>query len=160
MRVEVAAGTFVDVYNLHADAGSAPGDVSARASNLEQLAQAIVARSAGRAVIVAGDFNARYTRAADTMHALLSSAGLRDAWADLTRDGMVPRESEVVACSTEPDDPACERIDKVLYRGADNVGLRPLLYEVAGARFVDAMGMQLSDHRPVAVRFALTLPAR
>ena len=157
MRIEVAAGTFVDVYNVHADAGSAPGDLAARASNLEQLAQAIVMRSAGRPLIVAGDFNARYTRASDTMHSLLATAGLRDAWADLTREGMIPAQSEVVACSTEPDDPACERIDKVLYRSEEAVVLRPLRYDVEGARFVDETGTQLSDHRPVAVQFELTL---
>lgn len=160
MRVELEPGLFVDVYNVHADAGSAPGDLAARASNLEQLAQAIVMRSAGRPLIVGGDFNARYTRSGDTMHALLSTTGLRDAWAELTRGGHLPAEGEAVACSSEPDDPACERIDKVLYRGTEAVVMRPLGYQVEGARFVDAMGVQLSDHRPVAVRFELSLPIR
>ena len=37
MRVRLAEGVYVDLYNLHADAGSESGDLAARAANLSQL---------------------------------------------------------------------------------------------------------------------------
>ncbi|MET0283590.1 MAG: endonuclease/exonuclease/phosphatase family protein [Polyangiales bacterium] len=140
-------GMSVDVYNWHADAGSTAADQSARADNLRQLAAAIRERSPGRAVIVAGDTNSRYTRAGDVLPELLAGAGLSD----------VGPQGSTPACNAElnPDDANCERIDKILYRSGDSLELRPFEYRVEGAKFSDPDGMQLSDHRPVSVSFEL-----
>ena len=56
-RHELAPGAFVDVYNFHADAANDAGSIAARQSNLRQLADYIVANSAGNAVLVMGDSN-------------------------------------------------------------------------------------------------------
>ena len=62
MRTRLAEGVYVDVYNLHTNAGTNDGDESSRASNLAQLSGFIQSHSAGNAVIVMGDTNTRYTR--------------------------------------------------------------------------------------------------
>jgi endonuclease/exonuclease/phosphatase family metal-dependent hydrolase len=144
----------VDVYDIHTDAGSAAGDQTARAKNLRQLAAAITTRSAGRAVIVAGDSNARYSRAGDTVPELLDAASLSDVWIVLHNQGQRPATGVPVVCSADdPNDRACERIDKVFYRSGGGVTLQPREYVVEGAKFVDEKGAQLSDHRPVSVVF-------
>src|SRR5690606_39309273 len=71
----------IDIYNLHNEAGSCERDVEIRDKAADDLIAAIATQSAGRAVIVAGDFNLHegrpidlevYTRIAD-------GAGLRNA---------------------------------------------------------------------------------
>jgi endonuclease/exonuclease/phosphatase family metal-dependent hydrolase len=149
-------GLRIDVYDLHSDAGSTPADQSARADNLRQLAQAIRDRSEGHAVIVAGDTNARYTRAGDNLPELVDEAGLTDVWVELQRGGDQPAQGSTVTCSeVDLDDPACDRIDRIFYRNGGDVTLRPSEYRVEGAKFSDAAGMQLSDHRPVSVLFTI-----
>jgi endonuclease/exonuclease/phosphatase family metal-dependent hydrolase len=154
-RLDVA-GLAIDVYDLHADAGSTAADQGARADNLRQLAQAIRERSEGRAVIVAGDTNSRYTRAGDDLPALVDEAGLTDVWVELQRAGDRPAPGSTVSCSeVDLDDPACDRIDRILYRSGGGVKLRPSEYRVEGAKFSDSAGMQLSDHRPVSALFTI-----
>ena len=159
-RFQISPQISLDVYDLHADAGSAAGDLAARANNLRQLASEINARSAGRAVIVAGDTNARYSVVGDNLPELVDMAGLRDVWVDQLRGGVRPTPGVPVSCSSiDLNDPQCERLDKVFYRnGQDGVTLLPVAYSVEGARFVDASGAQLSDHRPVTVTFDLLGP--
>ncbi|HEX5660377.1 MAG TPA: endonuclease/exonuclease/phosphatase family protein [Polyangiales bacterium] len=154
-RIDVD-GTSIDIYDLHADAGSSALDQRARADNLRQLAQAIRERSDGRAVIVAGDTNARYTRAGDNLPELVDGAGLTDVWVELLRGGVRPSPDSMVTCSaTDLDDPACDRIDRILYRNGDGIALRASEYRVEGAKFTDAAGNQLSDHRPISVLFTI-----
>jgi endonuclease/exonuclease/phosphatase family metal-dependent hydrolase len=144
----------VDIYDMHTDAGSAAADQTARARNLRQLAAAITTRSGGRAVIVAGDSNARYSRAGDTVPELVDAASLSDVWIELHNQGQRPASGMPVMCSADDaNDPACERIDKIFYRSGGGVTLRPREYRVEGAKFVDEQGAQLSDHRPVSVVF-------
>ncbi|MDB4991125.1 MAG: hypothetical protein JWN04_6303 [Myxococcaceae bacterium] len=163
-RLELAAGISVDVYDVHADAGSAAGDQAARAKNLRQLAAAINLRSAGRAVVVAGDTNARYSKVGDNVGELVDAANLTDVWVEQVNGGARPMPGAAVPCSsTDENDPKCERIDKLFYRNATDgsgVTLQPSDYTVEGASFVDARGAQLSDHLPVAVTFRLTAQAK
>ncbi|HEY6882184.1 MAG TPA: endonuclease/exonuclease/phosphatase family protein [Polyangiales bacterium] len=148
------AGATLDVYDLHADADTSPADLRARASNLSQLGRYIREHSEGRAVIVAGDLNARYTREGDNIPELVDGTGLSDVWVELIRGGERPAPSGIVPCPAQaPDDPACEHVDKILYRSGGGLTLRPHDYGVHGQTFVDATGLQLSDHRPVSVVF-------
>lgn len=150
----VVGTASIDVYDIHTDAGSAAPDQTARAKNLRQLAAAIATRSSGRAVIVAGDINGRYSRVGDTVPELVDAASLTDVWVELHNQGQRPAAGMPVMCSAvDPNDPACERIDKVFYRNGGGVTLRPREYVVEGAKFVDEAGAQLSDHRPVSVVF-------
>jgi endonuclease/exonuclease/phosphatase family metal-dependent hydrolase len=122
----------VDVYNLHMDAGGSEGDRIARASQVEQLAAAILGRSAGRAVIVAGDTNMRADESS-VISAFLDRVGLRDSCADL---GCLDRF----------------RVDRVLYRTTPTLELLPQAWAL-DPRFRDERGAPLSDHDPVSVHF-------
>ena len=117
----------VDVYNLHMDAGGCAGDLQARESQRQQLADYMAANSAGNPVIVVGDFNQN-----DLPAAFLSGTGLADA-------------CQAVGCGDN-------RIDKVLFRGSATLGLTPLQWRIP-TEFVDGNQHPLSDHEPVAVRF-------
>ncbi|KAH9942493.1 Endonuclease/exonuclease/phosphatase [Epithele typhae] len=162
MRVAIATSnstsTYIDMYNLHTDAGTEDGDEVARNSNVNQVAARIAASSTGNAVLVFGDTNSRYTRVADTaIRALLASEnaagpGLTDAWVELERGGVVPTVETV--CDNPSTTNACETVDKVFYRGSALVELSAAGWTYASARFLQSNGSVLSDHNPVNVDFA------
>ncbi|MDX1649322.1 MAG: endonuclease [Myxococcota bacterium] len=153
-RHELLPGAFVDVYNLHADAGGADPDLAARRANLRQLADFITATSGDRAVLVLGDTNSRYTRAGDILPELLATAGLADVWVELARGGAPPAPGTpaLQACAVDPASGSCEVVDKILFRSGDGVTLTPVDY-VVPPEFVDAAGDPLSDHLPVGAVF-------
>jgi len=155
-RREIAPGAFLDVYNFHADAGGAPEDLAARRSNVRQLYQHILDWSSDVAVIVLGDTNSRYTRADDVLPEMLAATGLRDAWIELERGGVLPEIGPSLQDCDDPSSGECERVDKIFYRGSALLGIEALDYDVPAALFSDASGAPLSDHDPVHVRFELT----
>jgi hypothetical protein len=134
-RYEVSSGVFVDIYDLHMDAGSSDGDNEARIIQVEQLIDKINTFSAGQAVIVCGDFNMWYTDANDNINLtqLISGTGLID--------------SRIALGNTD------ERIDKILYRSNSEVLLTPVTYTVESDTFLNSKGKQLSDHEAVSVLF-------
>ncbi|MEZ5244550.1 MAG: hypothetical protein R2707_05580 [Acidimicrobiales bacterium] len=129
----LADGIEVDIYNLHLDAGRA--DFEIRADNVAELTAHILENSAGRAVVVAGDFNLHLDRDpdADQFASLLADTGLSDVCAEL-------------GC----DDP--NRIDKVLFRSGDGVDITPLEWRNDADAFTRDDGEPLSDHDPVMAR--------
>jgi endonuclease/exonuclease/phosphatase family metal-dependent hydrolase len=157
IRERLAEGVYVDVYNLHTNAGDNSGDESSRASNLAQLSDFIQSHSAGNAVIVMGDTNTRYTRAADTIAGFAAANGLTDAWVRLVRNGSAPAPgSPALVCDEQHITNDCEVVDKILYRGSRLIGLDATYYNNEHAKFLDDAGRMLSDHDPVAVRFTWT----
>ncbi|MFW6052229.1 MAG: endonuclease/exonuclease/phosphatase family protein [Myxococcota bacterium] len=128
----LARGATVDVYNLHMDAGRAPADLDARRAQTDQLIRSIALRSKGRAVLLAGDTN-MWRDDEETLGRLMEETGLRDACREL-------------GC------PDPRRIDRVLFRSAPDLSLRPSSWAI-DERFVDAAKKALSDHDAVAVRF-------
>lgn len=132
-RHTLAEGVELDVYNLHMEAGSCAEDVEIRSQAAQDLVDAIAARSADRAVVVAGDFNLRADDPEDVepLQTIIEGAGLTDA-------------CEAVACGDE-------RIDKVMIRDGVDLDLEVLQWWVP-EEFVDGAGEPLSDHLPVAVR--------
>jgi hypothetical protein len=133
-RHDIAPGVTVDVYNLHADAGSDSGDIDARIVQFAQLATFLQTFSANRPVIVAGDTNlkgARRPRDDQTLADFLGAAGLQDAARTLG---------------------APEDIDRIMFRSSATVILTPLLWREAD-EFVDANGNELSDHEANNVDF-------
>jgi endonuclease/exonuclease/phosphatase family metal-dependent hydrolase len=64
-RLRTTSGAEVDVYNTHIEAGADRRSVRSRRRNFETLASAIEEHSAGRAVVVGGDFNVDYSRPYD-----------------------------------------------------------------------------------------------
>ncbi|WP_199044527.1 hypothetical protein [Glycomyces salinus] len=158
MRLELADGATVDLYNLHADAGNDQGDLDARASNFAQVTEYIESHSAGNAVIVYGDTNTRYTRAGDPIAGFASDNGLTDAWVELARGGDEPQPGDpALVCDDANVTTGCEVVDKVLYRGGDGLDLEAVEYRNDHADFRDDEGENLSDHYPIAVEFDWTL---
>ncbi|MBI5506126.1 MAG: endonuclease/exonuclease/phosphatase family protein [Deltaproteobacteria bacterium] len=162
-RHEIEQGIFVEVYDLHADAGQDTGSRTARRSNITQLVAAINANSPlGDAVIVMGDTNSLYTRvdpAKDNIDTLLSGTGVADVWVELVKGGVVPspgpdNESE---CLTNPSGPNCELVDKIFYRSGSDLTLIPKNYAALKTFFSDGSGNDLSDHYPVTVVFDYTI---
>lgn len=159
-------GSEVDVYNFHTDAdGSDTADdknLAARRSNLSQLAALVNERSVsqGRAVIVMGDSNSRYTRVYDDFENLLvKTCGLTDVWVELVRQGSVPEKNGVAltvegtsAVDLSTEKPDIEKVDKILYRSGDGVELSALTYN--DLKLVDSNGEVLSDHNPLTATFS------
>jgi len=135
-RVSLARGVTVDVYNLHGEAGGDPEDDQLRDDGVTQLADFILAHSAGRALIVGGDFNLHTDEEPDqtSFARLLALTGTTDACA-------------AVACPQV-------RIDKFLFRSSDTLAIGALSWTNDEVLFEDGAGEPLSDHDPVAVRFA------
>jgi endonuclease/exonuclease/phosphatase (EEP) superfamily protein YafD len=131
-RHELAQGVFVDVSDVHLDAGNASGDVRAREAQLVQLSQAIVRHSAQQAVIVAGDTNIHSGRR-ELLRPFEERTGSSEA-------------CESLHCA-EP-----RRVDRVFFRGAPKLALDAVSWKT-DTRFVDDDGNALSDHLAVAVEF-------
>jgi|SRR5680860_1762228 len=138
-RTTLAPGVEVDIYNLHMDAGGA--DSAVRGENVAELSAFMAKESAGRAVIVGGDFNLHLDEDpdADQFAELVTAVNLTDVCTELECD--------------EPN-----RIDKVLFRSGGGVTITPLDWRNESARFTRADGERLSDHDPVAVTLAATAP--
>jgi len=158
MRVRVGEGIYIDMYNLHTDAGTEKGDEVARRANLDQLAQYIQDHSAGNAVIVFGDTNSRYSRTEDNIRSFRDRSGLKDAWVDLLCNQTNP--SVETDCSNPSLDNRCETVDKVLYRGNSILQLQPMNWRYESSRFLQPDGKILSDHNPIACDFRWTLTNR
>jgi hypothetical protein len=131
-RHELAPGVLVDIYDVHLDAGGAPGDRAAREQQIAQLTGAIAEHSRGFSVIVGGDTNIRRGQA-DLLQRFEADTGLIDA-------------CQAVHCA-EP-----HRIDRFFFRSSQTVTLTPKAL-VIDAKFVDAHGQPLSDHFAVAAEF-------
>ncbi|KAJ4244819.1 hypothetical protein NW762_014398 [Fusarium torreyae] len=143
----------VDLYNLHADAGSDQGDVDARAAGIDQILAYVEANSAGRAVIVAGDTNDRWTNSGRSLNKL-TEAGFTDAWVQLIQGGKYPTAGATAnPCKVPAADNKCEIVDKVLYRSGSSVKLTANAFNYVPQAFVQPDGNILSDHNPVLVDF-------
>jgi hypothetical protein len=139
-RTTLAPGVGVDVYDLHMEAGGDPEDDVLRDDGVTQLVEFIAQHSAGRPVIMGGDFNLHTDEEPDATQyqRLLDEAGLVDVCAAL-------------AC------PQPGRIDKFAFRSAGNVTLTPLSWRFETDVFVREDLEPLSDHDALAVRFGWEL---
>lgn len=137
VRMTVAPGATIDVYDLHMEAGGDPEDDVARDLGVTELSTFIQAHSAGRPVIVGGDFNLHTNAEPDgsQFQRLLAETGLVDVCA-------------AVGC------PQPGRIDKFLFRSSAAVTITPLSWNFETDVFVRGDGEPLSDHDALAVRFA------
>lgn len=131
VRLRLAPGVELDVYNTHMDAGGAAGDQAARAEQAAQLARCMRDVSGDRAILLLGDTNLSAGRGRDpeTLARWQAETGLRCAC-------LAARE----AC--------CGRIDRVLWRGGLGVELEVVRWGVAPG-FTDTQGRPLSDHEPI-----------
>lgn len=165
-RVQVAPGAYIDIYNLHADAGRDTGSTEARHDNFKQLAGLMNKYSAGNAVIVMGDTNSRYLREEDKLYELLiEPTGLQDAWVEAVRDGVYPEpdtellediEENAKNPEADKDGPNHEEVDKIFFRSGRGVQLTATAFEVQDEIFADTNGDPLSDHFPFSTTFEYT----
>jgi len=142
-RVELAPGLNVDVYTLHADAGSEDSDIAARAAGFVQLAAYIQEHSAGQAVIIGGDTNLHTDPRSDD---LLDREDAR-VWETFIAQTRLVDVCDALNCG----DPA--RIDKFAFTSGGGIDLDPLAWKFEVERFRDPDGEPLSDHDPLAVRW-------
>lgn len=142
VRLELAPGIELDVYDLHLDAGTTRADRRARARQLETLREHALRASAGRAVVVAGDFNVWSSLEDDHLRLEAFVAAL-----DLRRAAVPP------VMRGYPG------VDRIYYRSG-----REVRVAVIGASveedFVDEEGRPLSDHAAIAARLRIERTAR
>ncbi|CAE7162069.1 unnamed protein product [Rhizoctonia solani] len=161
MRVRLAEGVYIDLINLHTDAGEKPGDHAARRSNVQQVANFIDINSVGNAVIVFGDTNSRYTRSEDNIRIFTSQNGLTDAWVQAIGGNAPAAGTSAIICpESVPPNISCETVDKVLYRGSPIIDLKSSGFFYDTSRFLSPEGNTLTDHHPVRVEFGYTLKSK
>lgn len=137
-RHTLADGVEIDVYNLHMEAGGCPEDIEIRTQAADDLAEAIMTRSEGRALIVAGDFNLRATDPEDVepLQRIVEGANLTDA-------------CDALDCGDQ-------RIDHIMVRDGTDLRIEVLSWSTP-EQFVEARtGEPLSDHLPVAATLRYT----
>ena len=134
LRVSLG-GETLDLYNTHHEAGGAAVDRAVREEQVDAIIASMDGRSAGRAVLLMGDTNLRWSDPEDVPGLeAYRDAGLLDA-CDLTH------------CS-EPD-----HIDRFLMRSSDTLDITATDWW-RDERFIDANGEELSDHPAIGGRFA------
>ena len=138
--ITVAPGVEIDLYNLHADAGSGAGDIEARVRNFAQLATYISENSVGNAVIVGGDTNLKINRPDRARDA--------ETWTTFQAAADVTDVCAAIDCG---DDDAV--IDKFAFRASDTVTLVPTTHRFERDVF-QRDGEPLSDHDALAVQFS------
>lgn len=151
-----STATFIDFYNLHADAGTTAADEESRNSNINQVLAYVNTWSVGNAVIIYGDTNARYTRVLDTSIVGLLDAGFTDPFVEIVRDGVIPTVEVMCQNPQAMGNTTCEVVDKVFYRGSPLVTLAAESFDYVGSLFLSPNGTTLSDHDPINVNFTWT----
>jgi endonuclease/exonuclease/phosphatase family metal-dependent hydrolase len=157
-RIELDYEVYIDLYNVHCNAGSGEADLAARRNNIIQLCKFIDRHSAGNAALIMGDMNCRYTRTRDTIREVLNR-GFKDVWIELIRDGIVPTQdgNSLSDCSINSTNTDCEVVDKIYYRSNDKIELIPLEFDIQREKFSLPSGEWLSDHMPIYTKFRYVL---
>jgi endonuclease/exonuclease/phosphatase family metal-dependent hydrolase len=133
-RLALPNGAELDVWNTHLDAGRSEEDHAARVAQLDRLAAAIEHHSAGRALLVGGDFNLEWDDPRD--RALLES--------------FCDRLGLAIAAQTPPDGWE-SHLDYLLLRSGDPVHVD----RTAGGKdekMLHDASTALSDHPALFVR--------
>ncbi len=153
-RLRFNEDVYIDLYNVHCNAGSAAADLAARRNNILQLCAYIDANSAGNAIILMGDFNCRYTRSGDNIREVYNR-GLKNVWVKLLRNDVLPLQDDnsLMDCAPNATNATCEVVDKIYYRSSASITLTPTVYKLDGDEFYDTDGLPLSDHRPMLAKF-------
>ncbi|RKE46717.1 endonuclease/exonuclease/phosphatase family protein [Sphingobacterium detergens] len=154
VKVEIVAGIWLDVYNVHANAQNSRRASSARRDNLNQLRDYIGENSSDNALIVMGDFNAHYSFGDDNLHDFMESTTLVDSWVELQNGGLVPeakhafKPPHMLSIGNQN-----ESIDKILYRSNGHLNLAARDYNIENNLFTNLRGLPLSDHYALAANF-------
>ena len=142
-RHEVSPEVFIDIYNIHADAGRSDSDKSVRFEQFKFLAETIKKKSKGNAVIVGGDWNLLHDDEDDQLvfYLFLQKAKMRYMCKDLI-------------CSQEKQGV----LDRFTFRNGEDVSLNlrelSLPYKFD---FYDEKERPLSDHDPLVIELEWSL---
>jgi endonuclease/exonuclease/phosphatase family metal-dependent hydrolase len=135
VRVALAPGVTIDVYNSHFEAGKGDKDKEARTKNLLELRKAMKEWSTGRALMFLGDTNLHEDREGD-----------KQPLADWIKEAQLTDSCEAVNC------PKKGRIDRIFFRSSSQLKLTAKSWSIP-PEFVDEKGVPLSDHDPIVVEF-------
>jgi hypothetical protein len=93
--MEIQTGYYIDIYNIHTDANHDDSSITARNSNMAQLAEYIKGISTGKAVLIFGDTNSLYTHKGDNFYDLIiKPCNLKDAWIEKVMESKIPEKGE------------------------------------------------------------------
>ena len=153
-RLRFNEAVYLDLYNVHCNAGSSAADYVARKNNITQLCNYIETHSNGNAVLLMGDFNCRYTRIDDNIRKI-DSLGFKNVWVELLRNNINTLQdgNSLMDCSPNATNATCEVVDKIFYRSSDKISLNATHYQLDDIIFYDSEGESLSDHQPMFAKF-------
>lgn len=145
--IEIEENVYIDLYNVHCDAGRDEKSIKAREDNLKQLAKLVNENSSDRAVIIVGDINTYLNAQDDLYNNLILAANLKDAWVEVCNNGVYE--------SSEYKRSFSNSIERVLYRDGGNVKLEAAAHEYVP--YVSAKDAHhLSDHYSNEVKMKYT----
>lgn len=153
------SGVEVDLYILHMDAETNPGDITAREGQMNQLVSAIKATDNKRPIIVMGDTNCRYTRdklKTNFIDPLNADARftVHDAWVDTNYDGVYPQYGGGSLMVDALGYQKGEVVDKLFFiNNTESEYQLQLKSFMSDTSFKDANGEPLADHYPVVGEF-------
>ena len=158
--LDLGDGIYLDFYNIHSDAFDDPDSAAARASQYKQLMDLVEKNSAGRPVIITGDFNTTlalmHWENNEDEYALREQfyvrGGFKDAWNELVGDGnyVDPPASNYVWGESDS-------VEKYLYKDGGGVSISASGFEYL--RFFNDKGESISDHAAAVCSFTFTKTA-
>ena len=150
-----ADGVLIDLYNIHTDASKTTEDQLAKKAQFLQLKAYIDAHSAGRPVLITGDFNCTlhtyyYAEFYETM---LCGTGFQDAWVEVVNDGNYLRgddaEDVIARYNAQYNDRfwgLWDSYERLLYRGGDGVSFTATEHAYTFYRADNRSADLYSDH--------------
>ena len=155
-------GLLIDFYNIHVDAFGSEIDCVYKVKQFHQLLDYITENSAGRSVMITGDFNANMHSDvnAKLYPIMIEEGGFQDAWCEVVNNGdyfQGPNRQELINQYYEQYNGvswgAWDSVERMLYRSGD-LTLTPVenTYEMR----YDEEGNPLSDHATSFFLFTVT----
>lgn len=154
-------GFELDVYIHHMNSGDAAGHLAARASQLIQLADVILASDNHRPILVMGDSNCRWTRdpVAENFFERIEADPrftVSDPWVDFMWGGWQPSYTGILNTS-DLGNQRGEVVDKIFYiNNTDAEGVHISAKSFLHDDSFSENGKGLADHYPIVVEFELT----
>ncbi|HBL40570.1 MAG TPA: hypothetical protein DDY98_02960 [Ruminococcaceae bacterium] len=157
-----ANGLLFDFYNIHVDAYGSEIDCKIKEKQFHQLLDYINVYSAGRAVVITGDYNVTLhtDKACDYYGIMIQGGGFSDAWCEVVNGGNYLKGADANSIISRYYAEyhnaywgLWDSVERMLYRSGD-LTVTPLTHKFEF--FYDENGNALSDHASMRVDFKLT----
>ena len=163
--LDLGNGITLDFYDIHADAFDGNGNALSRAAQYLQLLTFVDENSAGRPVILTGDFNTSIhfnyggENSADEemMYDLTMEYGFKDAWIETNNNGNYDDFSQWRSLYGDTYWGVWDSVEKFYYRNGGGIEINPESFEYFVAE--NENGERLSDHNGALCRFTFTKSA-